>query len=142
MSGFVDFVIADIRDVGQVVREHNPTRHWPGFEWKWVDKLQLAYLDAILKGNEDRYATQSAFEEAEWHGSASVTVLPLDFNHLLADLGQEEQERVADEWRHCPEFHAGRDRRAAVELMAELCSLARQARAARKSILLRQSGCV
>jgi hypothetical protein len=142
MSGFVDFVIADRRESKKLLKHDTPTKQWPGFEWKWVDEFQLAYLYGVLRESKDRYKLADKLKTDRLRTGQSVTELPAKMTELLAGLDKKARALVAREWRKCEEFFDSGDQKAALELVNELCDLAQRAKADGKPILVRQSGAV
>ena len=140
MSGFVDFVVADTADKKKVLKHHRPTEKWPGFEWKWVDDIQLAFLYGVLRESKDRYALQSELKTDYQRSGQAVTELPQEMIEMLAALDKKKRAVVAKEWRKCEEFFDKEDQKAALELVTELSELAAKAKAAGKPVLVRQSG--
>ena len=140
MSGFVDFVVADTADKKKLLKHDRPTEKWPGFEWKWVDDIQLAFLYGVLRESKDRYALQSKLKTEYQRSGQAVTELPTEMIETLAALDKKKREQVAREWRKCEEFFDKDDQKAALELVTELSELAAKAKAAGKPVLVRQSG--
>lgn len=143
MGVLTDVVIADEGEAEAVATERVPAKRWRGIDAKGIDQVKLATLwarlaqrgldvESIVKLATDFATLFEVSEEGPW-----VFRIPGRLVELLADLDDQHAATTAVAWASTEEFVLDRwDSGAVRSILDELRSLAREARAKKKSLLM------
>lgn len=154
MSGFIDFVVADEAEHPAVLAAGNPGDRWPRFEWKWLGPVELTWLYTVLTSDTGEDSFKRLYAEFKMLGmeecedpeefGASVYRFPARLLDTLAGLSDADIDRVARQWAAFYKSkgwsESAKDPEWNRQVLNGLSGLAKQARAAGKTILIRDAG--
>lgn len=135
MSGLVDFIVAG-RTQGKALADAiklDSSR--PRASAKFVFEYHLAGLWKLLAGTEPNEDFPELAQKSPWR----VCCLPPPFVKLLAAIKEEAVPELARQWYDGWDSQALQSEGSLGELLGELAALARQAKAGRKAVLVRES---